>query len=147
MLEHTLKSHFQKWIESQQEQEKLETWALFLILLLDDISAQRQTDEDSLKKIISLHKEDTAQVNSLSYLASLQANSDTAIIFAKQGLALAQKLHYKKGQADCFFIIAWNKTDFAEAIQNALNALKIYEKLHVASLTEVVAKAINQKIV
>jgi len=103
---------------------------LFLVLLLDDISAQRQTDEDILKKIISLHKEDTAQVNSLSYLASLQANSDTAIIFAKQGLALAQKLHYKKGQADCFFIIAWNKTDFAEAIQNALNALKIYEKLH-----------------
>jgi two-component system NtrC family sensor kinase len=103
---------------------------LFFLSLLDDISAQRQTDEDSLKEIINRHKDDTAQVNSLSYLASLQVNSDTAILYAKEGLALAQKLHYKKGQSDCFFIIAWNKTDFAESIQNALNALKIYEGLH-----------------
>ena len=94
---------------------------LFFVSLLHDISAQRQT-EDSLKKIISDHKEDTAQVNRLSYLASLQADQDSAIMFAKQGLALAQKLHYKKGQADCFFILAWNQRDFVESIQNALNA-------------------------
>ena len=103
---------------------------LFFLSLLRDISAQRQTDEDNFKKIISGHKEDTAQVNNLSYLASLQTNPDTAIIFAKQGLALAQKLHYKKGQADCFFILAWNQSDFAESIQNALSALNIYDELH-----------------
>ena len=102
---------------------------LFFVSLLHDISAQRQT-EDSLKKIISDHKEDTAQVNRLSYLASLQADQDSAIMFAKQGLALAQKLHYKKGQADCFFILAWNQRDFVESIQNALSALNIYDELH-----------------
>ena len=76
---------------------------LFFLSLLHDISAQRQSDEDSLKKIINWHKEDTAQVNSLSYLASLQTNPDNDHV-CKAGLALAQKLHYKKGQADCFII-------------------------------------------
>jgi signal transduction histidine kinase len=103
---------------------------LFFLSLLHDIVGQRQVNEDNLKKIINLHKGDTAEINSLSYLANLQVNPDTAIIYAKQGLALAQKLHDKKGQADCFFIIARKQMDFGEAIQNALNALKLYEELH-----------------
>jgi two-component system NtrC family sensor kinase len=106
---------------------------IFIILILlssNGIYAQQQNSEDSLRAIIDKQKGDTTEVNALAYLGNQQTQFDSGIIYAQQGLLLAQKLNYRKGEADCFFVIASKSVVFSESIQNGLNALSIYNDLH-----------------
>jgi signal transduction histidine kinase len=105
---------------------------IFIILFLLAnviINAQETNFEDSLRTIISRQKGDTNEVNSLVYLASLQTLPDLAAKYAQQGLTLARKLNYKRGEADCHLLIAGTATNFIQGIQSGLEALKIYESL------------------
>ncbi len=105
---------------------------IFIILFLlgnNIINAQGINFEDSLRTIISRQKGDTNEVNSLAYLANLQTLPDLGFKYAQQGLTLARKLNYKRGEADCHVLIASAATNFIQGIQSGLEALKIYENL------------------
>src|SRR3954452_21163412 len=64
---------------------------------------------DSLKKVLLTEKEDTNKVNTLnelSYQLRSDKNTVTILKILKQNLALAKKMNFQKGQADCIFIIS-----------------------------------------
>jgi len=90
----------------------------------------QQTTVDSLKAIMNLKRGDSTEVKALFNYSNLQLYPDSAIEYSKQGLSLAQKISYKKGEADCFFNISrFNSSNLADAIQNGLRALSIYTSL------------------
>ncbi len=105
---------------------------LLLLFSINTITAQEQNIRDSLKAIINLQKNDTAEVNALVHLSNQQTQFDSAIKYAQQGLLLAQELHYKKGEADCFFANALangRNYNFIYTIKYTLSALSIYEEI------------------
>ena len=68
----------------------------------------------------------------MAYLGNQQIEFDSAIKYAQQGLSLAKKINYRRGQADCFLVFAGfigSRGNFSQAIQYALDALKIYKDL------------------
>jgi len=88
---------------------------------------------DSLKAIIHLQKGDTTEVKALFNL-SLDQNItfDSRAKYASQGLALAQKIKFKKGEADCLFSLAHeygNAGYEGEAVNYCFKSLRIYTEL------------------
>src|SRR5690242_13826795 len=71
---------------------------VFFLFLLH-ISHAQEISIDSLKSVIKQHKEDTTEVNTLVILANSSQFPD-AISYGNQGLRLAQKINYKKGEAN-----------------------------------------------
>ena len=102
----------------------------FTILAVASLVHGQQKFTDSLRAVINRQRADTSEVNALADLANEQIQVDSAINYAQQGLSLAKKINYKKGEADCFFVIALKSLDFNMSIQNALTALNRYEDLH-----------------
>jgi signal transduction histidine kinase len=88
---------------------------------------------DSLRSVVSHNGTDTNTVNALVRLSIELTPSDSVDNhYIRQALLLAEKLSYKKGKADCLFIIATqnsNVGNFAAGIQYALDALNIYKDL------------------
>src|SRR6185503_4905512 len=80
------------------------TLAVFFLLSLHSSYAQK-ISIDSLKQIIDQHKEDTTKVNALAVLCNSFRFPD-AINYGKQGLLLAQKINYKKGEGDCNLVLS-----------------------------------------
>ena len=103
---------------------------LFLLILNPGMVWGQQNLTDSLRAVINLQKGDTTEVNALAYLGNKETQLDSGIKYVQEGLSLAEKLNYRKGQADCFYILGQISIDFGPSIQNALNALNIYESLH-----------------
>ena len=103
---------------------------LTVSLSIAGFNLAQQHKADSLMTIISHNNADIAEVNALVLLANQQTESDSAIKYAQKGLLLAQKLNYRKGEADCFFVAARSNADFSETIPNALSALSIYKPLN-----------------
>ena len=105
---------------------------IFLLFISTGSYSQQQRMEDSLRSIINKHAGDTNEVNALAYLANQHLSFDSTIKYVQRGLMLAQKLKYKKGEADCFIVsaMAMYAKDISETIQEALNALNIYKELH-----------------
>jgi len=105
-------------------------FTLVFLLLLHGSYAQK-ISTDSLKEVIERHKEDRVAVNTLAVLANSSAFVD-AVNYAKQGLQLAQKISYEKGEADCNLVLSASFARTGSAmpcIQYALNALNIYGDL------------------
>ena len=100
------------------------------LLTILSIAHGQEKVSDSLKAVIHLHAGDTSEVNAIVLLGRFETNGDSAIKYSREGLKLARKLDYKKGEADCLFIICKNTNDFSESIQNGLEALRIYENLN-----------------
>jgi len=100
------------------------------LFIINTIVAQNQPIVDSLKTIINLQKQDTTEVNALVYLSIQQTQVDSAFQYVQQGLLLAKKINYRKGEADCYLQIAiinyYFLNDFSAGIQNYFDALKIY---------------------
>ena len=100
------------------------------VFIINTIAAQNQPIADSLKTIINLQKQDTIQVNALVYLSRQQTQVDSAFKYVQQGLLLAKKINYRKGEADCYFQIAGINynflNDYSKRIQHLFDALKIY---------------------
>ena len=103
---------------------------VFTFLLAYSTGWGQRNLTDSLRAIINLQKNDTAEVNALAYLANEQIQNDSVIKYAQQGLALAKKLNYRKGEADCLFVLGHWYGDFGPSLQSVLGALNIYESLH-----------------
>ena len=69
--------------------------------------------------IFNEHKGDTTEVNTLTYLGTQQTLPDSGIKYAQRGLALAEKINYNVGEADCYIIfseVSAGTGNFAEAI-------------------------------
>ncbi|HYK47738.1 MAG TPA: hypothetical protein VEV83_21315, partial [Parafilimonas sp.] len=103
---------------------------VFTFLLAYSIGWGQRNLTDSLRAVINLQKGDTAEVNTLAYLANEQIQVDSVIKYAQQGSVLAKKLNYREGEADCLFVLGLKSTDFGLSIRNVLGALNIYEGLH-----------------
>ena len=103
---------------------------IFLFLfILSETKAQQGHIEERVTSIADQNKKDLTTVNALIELAIRQVNADSAIMYATKGLSIAREISNKKGEADCYFIIAKSKSIYSEAIQNAIGALKIYEEV------------------
>ncbi|MGB5666396.1 MAG: ATP-binding protein [Maribacter sp.] len=104
------------------------------LFIINTIVAQNEPIVDSLTTIINLQKQDTIQVNALVYLSRQQTQVDSAFKYVKQGLLLAQKINYRKGEADCYLQIAGINSnflnDYSTGIQNLFDALKIYRDIN-----------------
>jgi two-component system NtrC family sensor kinase len=88
---------------------------------------------DSLKGVLSITAEDTARVLLLSEISlwSIFSNPDTSLQLAKEGIRLAQRLNYPKGEAYCkrssgFFF--WSTGDYTTAIKLAFTGIPYAEK-------------------
>ena len=103
---------------------------VFTFLLAYSIGWGQRNLTDSLRAVINLQKGDTAEVNTLAYLANEQIQIDSVIKYAQQGLVLAKKLNYRKGEADCLFVLGFWYEDVGPSFQNLFGALNIYESLH-----------------
>ncbi len=116
--------------------------SITLLLLSCFISAQLQELNDSLravklidslKAVAYLHTGDTTEVNALYKLSRYTRPIDSGVKYARLGLALAQKIKYRKGEADCLFSIAFrdaNAGNQSEALNYCFDALKIYTDIN-----------------
>ena len=103
---------------------------IFFMLTAGFACGQRNVT-DSLMKIIRLHKSDTAEVIALAYMGNQQTQIDSAIMYAQQGIALAEKLNYFRGKGYCLLTLSGNAgDDFGKSIQFALKALDVFENIH-----------------
>lgn len=75
----------------------------FLAFWLRPVQAQQQRKIDSLYSVLKTTKTDTNRVNILYYLSDALYNTEPykAIDYANQGLALANKIAFKKGMSIC----------------------------------------------
>ena len=105
---------------------------LLLCFTLSCIFCRAQT-EDLENKLATLPR-DTARVNTLNKLATLHfsAAPEKTTRYAKQALALADSLHYLKGQADAYYnqsLIYKLKDQNAKQLEVLMKSLKIHEQL------------------
>lgn len=96
--------------------------------------AQKNTI-NQLRSQAAQHKNDTAGVEPLRQLSlQLQATRpDSALIYAQQGLELARKFSFKKGEADCMNrlgVVLWKNGKYDQALSFLLNSLKIREEIN-----------------
>jgi signal transduction histidine kinase len=108
---------------------------IILCFLFQCLTYGQQNVIDSLKNIVSEHKEDTSEVKALVHLEDIYIyiNLDSAINFAQQGLLLARKIGYSKGEADCYLGLGVGlgyRGNLSQAIQFYFKALSIYEQMH-----------------
>ncbi|MDP9048676.1 MAG: tetratricopeptide repeat protein [Bacteroidota bacterium] len=86
-----------------------------------------------LRLRLSKELPDTTRVELLRKLSmQIQASHpDSALLYARQGLALAQKINFKKGEADCLNrqgVVLWKNGKYDQALQSVLSSLKIREE-------------------
>src|SRR5688572_4881908 len=84
---------------------------LFLVLLSFPAYSQSLDDTDSLKDVLHEQKEDTNKVKllyNLSFSYTAGSYADTALVYAQQGLDLAEKLDYEPG-------IFWSEITLGES--------------------------------
>jgi tetratricopeptide (TPR) repeat protein len=110
---------------------------IFFACLLQTSCVSAQTDAiDSLKHLLQNENRDSNRCLLLADIGfkyqDQESKSDSALIFAQQGFALAQKINYVKGEVACQNLTSWvfmqNGND-AEALKVLLQALKKSESL------------------
>jgi tetratricopeptide (TPR) repeat protein len=90
---------------------------------------------DSMERFLALKvKADTSKVNFLGRLSYTYTfnQADKAVLYARQGIRLAQQLGYKEGMAYCTQSLAmalWAFGNYSNALLVGLSALHIYEEL------------------
>jgi signal transduction histidine kinase/tetratricopeptide (TPR) repeat protein len=111
---------------------------IVLLILLDcccsTISAQDKKT-DSLRQVLSTVKEDTGKVLLMADIATsfLYSIPDTALFIAQQGLQLADKIDFKKGQILCLRLtgnVFQNTGNYPRALKVYLQAFKIAEEIN-----------------
>ena len=113
----------------------------FLLILIAGMASkcyaqlQGQPLIDSLTKQLAKAKDDTNKVmmlNDLS-LTYYSIDPDEGLKFGKQGLALAEKLKWKRGMAYAYKVIAGNygygKSDYAQALKFSLQSLQKFREI------------------
>lgn len=103
-------------------------------LLADTKPLQGQAKIDSLLAELPQEKSDTNETNllcNLSYEYS-SSNPDKGIEYGMKGVALAKKIKWKKGEANCYNSLGINydnQSDFPKALEYYQKSLKINEKI------------------
>jgi two-component system, NtrC family, sensor kinase len=107
--------------------------AILFFLLTSHILYAQNKFVDSLKSIIKENKQDTTEVDALYSLGSNAEDPLTGEKYASQGLTLSKNIKYRKGEANCNFILADAYNDdgnIIQSLQYGLNALDIYSQLN-----------------
>jgi tetratricopeptide (TPR) repeat protein len=106
--------------------------SLFVLLSAVELSAQAPP-VDSLKKVMAAAKEDTVKVMTLAKLSFYNMSFKDGLEQAQQGLELAKKIKFEKGEAACLMQMAnqyFGISDEAAALHYYLEALKISEHIN-----------------
>jgi two-component system NtrC family sensor kinase len=112
---------------------------IFLFSITEIVIAQDHV-KDSLLTLLQKTKEDTTRVNllfDLSYYYDSHSKLDSTILWATQGLTLAQKIGYKKDEMNRKLFIAyksWVIGDFSTAIKLSYPIYEYSKSINDASL-------------
>jgi tetratricopeptide (TPR) repeat protein len=114
---------------------KLAVLFIDFFLTLTFATAQNMVAVDSLSKQLALSKNDTGKISILIRLSELynRANPVLTLMYAQEGLTLAEKLNDKKGEAQCLQNIAGalnTQGRYPEALEILLKAKKINEAIN-----------------
>ncbi len=107
-----------------------------VLIVIPFVSSAQTPVIDSLKAVLKTAKEDSNKVKALAMLGDKLwrvGEMDTAMILAKEGVALGEKIKYKKGLATSLAtvgLIHWQKGNYPEALKFHLEALKIREAIN-----------------
>jgi len=104
----------------------------FFFVIFLSIKSIGQSNTDSLLNVVKYGKNDTSKVKALEYLCGdvIISNPDEAIIYAKEAMALSQKICFSNGIARSYENIGYayyRKGDFNKALINTFAAIKFYE--------------------
>src|SRR6266498_2312664 len=96
---------------------------------------------DSLKQVLKSEKEDTSKVLTLATLSGAFwfSKPDTQFFYADQGLQLAKKLDFERGQDDCclqLVVSTWFIGNFVKAIEFETQRLRIHQRKNDAKALE-----------
>ncbi|HEY5533894.1 MAG TPA: tetratricopeptide repeat protein [Ignavibacteria bacterium] len=107
---------------------------LFLIFFSSVVRISAQAPQvDSLNKLLAATKEDTVKVMVLVKLSFYDQSFEHGLKTAQEGLELARKIKYEKGEADCLHQLAnqyWSISNYPIALDYYLDALKIFERMN-----------------
>ena len=103
---------------------------LFTVILLRVSVNAQELSTDSLQQLLLAAKQDTTRVILLSQLSKAfqHSNPDTAFLLGQQGLQLAKRIKYLKGEQYCKVSLGfywWGIGDYSTAIQLVLPVLPI----------------------
>ena len=90
--------------------------------------------KDSLLNNVATSKNDTDRVYSLRLLSEYYVNShpDSALLFAQQGLELADKMKFGNGKGNCLYSmgkIFLHSGNYTKALESYLKALDVFTLL------------------
>jgi tetratricopeptide (TPR) repeat protein len=96
---------------------------------------------DSLKQVLKNEKEDTSKVLTLATLsgAFFFFKPDSQFFYADQGLQLAKKLDFERGQDNCYLGLmgsTWFMGNFAKAIEFETQRFRMHERKNDANALE-----------
>ena len=104
----------------------------FLIVFSWHTGFSQSREIDSLKRQLTISKEDKSQVLTLLQLSSTMMNvsPDSGVVYAQLALALAHKINFPQGEVRALFSLAFANRilgDIPKSLQLAFNALQISE--------------------
>jgi tetratricopeptide (TPR) repeat protein len=116
-----------------------------LLLLLGLLHSAKAQQPDSLWRKLRQHSNDTAAVSALADLSKLYwfSKPDSALLMAKQGVALARRLSFPEGLARCLNSVGaahYVKGEYPQALANYRQALGVARSI---GLQQVVGHSLN----
>lgn len=110
------------------------TLILLLLLFTSLVSTAQINLRDNLKSILENEKVDTSRILLMAKLSNIYKDEKPVIglSYAHQGILLARKIKFLKGEATCMNALGNNYRrigEFTKGLQLHLDALKIFEKL------------------
>jgi serine phosphatase RsbU (regulator of sigma subunit) len=134
-----LKAQFEKRLAQVDVYALIKVTLLFLFFFLQNNIAHAQAKQgqakiDSLLTVLKRTKEDTNKVNLLYNISDNYetiGEYDKGIQYGNQGVTLAQRIGYKKGEAKCYNIIGYiyqDQSDYPKAFIYYTKSLKILEQ-------------------
>ena len=109
--------------------------SLLVLILLIQSSYSQRSQADSLSSLLMQQKHDTGKamvLNSLAIVYNEMLNHDSAMYFAKQGVDIARRTGFKKGEVsnlNTMAVLIANKGNRARALELYLQCLKINEQI------------------
>jgi tetratricopeptide (TPR) repeat protein len=97
---------------------------IIFFCLVINVGFAQQAYIDSLQKKLATSAQDTNRVKLLAKLADIYTNYDSAILYARQGVALAEKINFPEWEAACFLSMG----NVYAAILDEINAIESYQK-------------------
>ena len=105
---------------------------IFLFLLIIDPVIAQEHNIDSLRNIINQHSGDMNEVDACVMMGQQFTQFDSIIYYAQQGLELAKKIDFRKGEADCLLLFTQayiNVHNYIQIIAYDLKAMNIYKEI------------------